>query len=83
VSRIDSIDAASLRARLRWAIGESLQYAGGPSLYLLVLGACWLACSTAEEEERLEELYYSQAREESIEEIGDITSALTMAGGAS
>jgi hypothetical protein len=84
VSRIDSIDLASLRCRLSWALArkQDAGFDSRGSIYLLCLGACWLTCSTPEEEERLEDLYYSQAREEGIGEIDDVTSALILAGGA-
>ena len=82
MSQIDSIDSASLRARLRWAIGQSMQTADDGSLYLLCLGACFLACSHVREEETLQALYYTQAAVEEIE-ADDLLSRIILAGGAS
>lgn len=79
MSRIDQIDTAALRTRLAWALNPEVDRDG--SLYLLALGACYLACSTAEEEERLEELFYGQARFELVDGDG-LLSTLILAGGS-
>jgi hypothetical protein len=77
VSRVDSIDLGALRDRLTHALNRKAE----GSLYIWALGSCYLCCSEPEEEERLEALYYSQAREEGID--GDDTlSAIVMASRA-
>lgn len=82
MSRIDQIDLASLRRRLTWALARKQDAGldGGGSLYLACLGAAYLCCSTDEEEERLEDLFYGQAAEEQVDDADDVLSAIVMAG---
>jgi hypothetical protein len=76
---VKALDIDRLRGRLLWALDATRPTEEPPaSLFVLVLGACWLAAPDAEAEERLEELFYSACSEELLDG-DDVINALLMA----
>lgn len=81
MSRIDTIDVRSLRARLTHALRLDVTHDG--SLYLHALGACYLACSDDGEEQALERLFYGQASFEVVNGDDVLSALILVAGGVS